>query len=63
MFIHFTTQYGGNIIYNADKIRHIYQIDSRIYIHSKNNEDKYDFDNEEAAQNAYNFILAQLKEA
>ena len=62
MFIHFTTQYGNNVAYNADKIRHISQISSRIYIQSKADEDHYDFDNEKTAIDTFEFILAQLKE-
>ena len=63
MFIHFTTNYGSNVAYNADKIRHILQSDRRIYIQSKADEDHYDFDSEATAKDVFCSILAQLKEA
>lgn len=62
MFIHFTTQHGSNVSYNADKIRRILQRNNRIHIYSKE-EVYYDFKDEKTAQEVYDFILAQLKEA
>lgn len=61
-FIHFDTGFGSNIIYNADKIRHIHQLDNRIYIESKGKEDHYDYKNEQTAYEVYCYILTQLED-
>lgn len=61
-FIQFNTGFGSIIAYNADKIRHIHQLDNRIYIESKGKEDHFNYENGEVAYEVYCYIIDQLKE-